>query len=54
MRSAWQAHGMAFDEMPDGVCIRYQADNQAKMVKAKLLIGADGRASLVRREMGVG
>lgn len=48
------AHGMAFDEMPDGVCIRYQADNQAKMVKAKLLIGADGRASLVRREMGVG
>lgn len=48
------AHGMAFDEMPDGVCIRYQADNQTKMVKAKLLIGADGRASLVRREMGVG
>ena len=48
------AHGMAFDEMPEGVCIRYQADNEAKMVKAKLLIGADGRASLVRREMGVG
>ena len=48
------AHGMAFDEMSDGVCIRYQADNQAKMVKAKLLLGADGRASLVRREMGIG
>ncbi len=48
------AHGMAFDEASDGITIRYRAQNKMHQVFCRLLLGADGRKSMVREAMGAG
>lgn len=44
--------GMAFDESSDGITIRYHSQGVARQVFCRLLLGADGRKSMVRRAMG--
>lgn len=46
------AHGMAFDETADGVMIRYHSQGSDRQLHAKLVLGADGRKSMVREAMG--
>lgn len=46
--------GMAIDERRDRVIVRYQQHGTHKVAQAKLLLGADGRHSLVRQAMAVG
>ncbi|MFC0819818.1 FAD-dependent oxidoreductase [Moraxella marmotae] len=45
---------MAIDTQSDGVIIRYEQDGKQRQIRAKLLLGADGRRSVVREVMGVG
>lgn len=49
--------GMALDIRRDGVTLRYRQANgtdQVLAAQARFIIGADGRGSLVRQEMGIG
>ncbi|OOS25157.1 2-octaprenyl-3-methyl-6-methoxy-1,4-benzoquinol hydroxylase [Moraxella pluranimalium] len=48
------ADGMAIDEIADGVVLRFHHGGQQRCVRTSLLLGADGRGSMVRQTVGIG
>ncbi|USZ14922.1 FAD-dependent monooxygenase [Moraxella sp. FZFQ2102] len=45
--------GMAFDVLSDGVMVRFVMDNQSYAARASIVLGADGRGSMVRTTLGI-
>ncbi len=48
------ADGMAIDEMTDGVVLRFLHGGRQQCVRTSLVLGADGRGSMVRQAAGIG